>query len=139
MTTDAHPDTAPAAGTRVRGLARGQVTGLMVQFLLGMVIEVAGLPSRASGGAHLTSVGALVVHVLVAAGLAAGAAVIVRAAAQTPDWRQWLARAGAAAIGVSIASGILTLVTSSGWWSYAMAVGFTAALAAYGGLLIPVT
>jgi hypothetical protein len=111
----------------------------MVQFLLGMVIYMAGVPSRARGSAHTVSMVALSAHVVVAIGLAAGAVLILRATAATHDWRRWLAGAGAAVIAVAAAAGILTLATSSGWWSFVMAAGFTAALLAYGGLLIPVT
>jgi hypothetical protein len=120
-------------------LARYQATGLMVQFLLGMVIYLIGLPSRLSGEAHTASIVFVFIHVLLAMGLAAGAAWIIRATADAPDWRRWLARGGAAAIGTAFAAGILTLVTSNGWWSFVMAAGFTGALVAYGGLLIPAT
>lgn len=122
---------------RARYLARYQATGLMLQFLLGMVIYVVGLPSRVTGQAHTASVAFVLVHVLLAVTLAVGAAWIIRATAGAPDWRRWLARGGAGAIAVAFAGGILTLVTSNGWWSFVMATGFTGALVAYGGLLIP--
>jgi len=127
---------APAAD-RARYLAQFQTLGLMVQFLLGMVVYMAGVPSRARGDAQTLSIVVLSVHVVVAIGLAAGAVLILRAAAAAHDWRRWLARAGAAVIAVAVVAGILTLATNNGWWSYAMAAGFTAALMAYGGLLIP--
>jgi hypothetical protein len=120
-------------------LARYQAAGLMVQFLLGMVIYLIGLPSRLKGEAHTASIVFVILHVLLAVGLAAGAAGIIRATAGAPDWRRWLARSGAGAIGAALAAGVLTLVTSNGWWSFVMAAGFTAALVAYGGLLIPAT
>ncbi|MBO0774910.1 MAG: hypothetical protein J2P34_01240, partial [Actinobacteria bacterium] len=41
-----------------------------------------------------------------------------------------------AAIGVTVTAGILTLLTSSNWWSYAMAAGFAAALLTYASLLV---
>jgi len=51
----------------------------------------------------------------------------------------WHRRAitGAAAIAVAVVAGILTLITKNNWWSYTMAVGFIAALLAYGSLLLP--
>lgn len=122
---------------RARYLARYQATGLMLQFLTGMVIYVVGLPSRVTGEAHTASIVFVLVHVLLAVSLAAGAAWIIRATAGEPDWRRWLARGGAGAIATAGAGGILTLVTSSGWWSFVMAAGFAGALVAYGGLLIP--
>jgi putative intracellular protease/amidase len=49
------------------------------------------------------------------------------------------AMTGAAAIAMAVAAGILTLVTPSNWWSYAMAAGFIAALICHGSLLLPAT
>lgn len=137
VTADAERVVSAAGSDRARFLAQFQTLGLAVQFLLGMVLYMVGVPSRASGGAHTASIGILSAHVVVTAGLVAGAALIIRATAGTQRWRRWLARGGAAAIGAAAVAGIITLITRSGWWSYGMAVGFTAALAAYGGLLIP--
>jgi hypothetical protein len=136
MTGDRARVMAEAGADRARYLSQYQTLGLMVQFLLGMVIYIAGVPSRARGSAHMVSIAVLSAHVVVGLGLAAGAVLILRA---TRDWRRWLARAGAAVIAVAAAAGIVTLVTSNGWWSYVMAAGFTAALMAYVGLLIPAT
>jgi hypothetical protein len=138
MTSDA-ARMAAAGADRVRSLSQYQTLGLMVQFLLGMVIYMAGVPSRARGNAHTISVVVLSAHVVVAIGVAAGAVLILRATAGTHDWRRWLARAGAAVIAVAAAAGVLTLITNNGWWSYVMAAGFTVALMAYVGLLIPAT
>ena len=66
----------------------------------------------------------------------AGAFVVVRAAARAGSrWRR-LAIWGAAAIVVTVGAGILTLITKSNWWSYAMAVGFIASLLIYGGIVV---
>ena len=37
---------------------------------------------------------------------------------------------------MTVAAGILTMLTTSNWWSFAMAAGFIAALLIYGNLLI---
>ncbi len=124
---------------RARNLSQYQLLGLMLQFLVGMVFYMVGIPSRTTGSAHTGSILVLSAHALLTVGLAAGAAWIIRATVGTPDWRSWLARGGAIAIAVAAAAGLLTLVTHSGWWSFVMAVGFTAALLAYAGLLIPAT
>lgn len=139
MTGDAERVTTAASADRVRALSRHQALGLMIQFLLGMVIYVVGLPSRARGSAHTASIMVLAAHVLVALALTVGAVLIIRATAGSPDWRRRLAHGGAAAIVAAAAAGFITLATSNGWWSYVMAVGFVGALVAYGGLLIPVT
>lgn len=44
---------------------------------------------------------------------------------------------GAAAIAAALAAGVLTTITKSNWWSYAMAAGFVASLLSYGSLLLP--
>jgi hypothetical protein len=138
-TGGAQQGTAAAGADRPRQLSQYQVLGLMVQFLLGMVLYMTGVPARARGGAHTFSLVILAAHLLLAAGLVAGAVLILGATAGTHDWRLWLARGGAAGIGTAAAAGLLTLALNNGWWSYVMAVGFTVALMAYGGLLIPAT
>jgi hypothetical protein len=62
----------------------------------------------------------------------------VQAARLGGRWRRQ-AIAGAAAIAVAVAAGILTLITTSNRCSYTMAAGFIAALLAYGSLLLLAT
>ncbi|MGC1283330.1 MAG: hypothetical protein WA895_10400 [Streptosporangiaceae bacterium] len=45
----------PADLTKARHLARHQVMGLTGTFLLGMAVNLIGLPSQTSGGAHIVS------------------------------------------------------------------------------------
>jgi hypothetical protein len=127
-------DTPPTAA--VRHLARHQVMGLASVFLLGMAVNLIGLPSQTSGVAHLASVAFLAAHALIALGLVIGTVLLLRAAARLGGRWRGQATAGAAAIAVAVAAGILTVITSSNWWSYAMAAGFIAALLAYGSLLL---
>jgi hypothetical protein len=128
-----------AGSDRARTLSQYQLLGLMFQFLVGMVFYMVGVPSHATRSAHTGSLLILAAHALLAAALAAGAVWIIRATAGAPDWQRWLARSGAGAIAVAAVAGLLTLVTRSGWWSFVMAAGFTVALLAYAGLLIPAT
>ena len=120
----------------VRHLARHQVMGLAVQFLLGVAVGLIGLPSQARGGAQTASTVFLAAHVVIALGLAVGAILVIRATAGLPDQSRRLAILGTAAIAAAIAAGVLTMTTRSNWWSYGMALGFIAALLAYGGLLV---
>ena len=125
----------PADLTNVRHLARHQVMGLTAIFLLGMAVNLIGVPSQTSGGAHIASLAFLAAHVLIALGLVLGAVMILRA---IPDNRRiWRKQAilGATAISVTAAAGVLTLLTKSNWWSYAMAAGFITALLTYGSML----
>ena len=129
----------PPGLARVRHLARHQVMGLASVFLLGMAVNLTGPPSQTSGAAHLASIAFLAAHVLIALGIVIGTVLLLRAGARLGGrWRRQ-AITGAAAIIVAVTAGILTLMTTSNWWSYAMAAGFIAALLAYGSLLLPTT
>jgi hypothetical protein len=125
----------PPGLASVRHLARHQIMGLVSVFLLGMAVNLTGLPSQTSGGAHLASIAFLAAHALIALGLIIGTVLLLRAAARLGG--QWRRRAVADTAAVT--AGILTVLTSSNWWSYIMAVGFITALLAYGSLLLPVT
>jgi uncharacterized protein (DUF983 family) len=72
---------------------------------------------------------------LIAAGLAVGAVLVLRGTAGAPRWRH-LATWGALAIMATISAGVLTTITHSNWWSYAMASGFIASLLIYGSLVV---
>jgi peptidoglycan/LPS O-acetylase OafA/YrhL len=125
----------PADLTKARHLARHQIMGLTATFLLGMAVNLIGPPSQTSGGAHTASLAFLAAHMLIALSLVLGAVMLVRA---TPSGRRtWRKQAilGAAAISVTAAAGVLTLLTQSNWWSYAMAAGFITALLVYGSIL----
>ena len=123
----------------VRHLACHQVMGLTSVFLLGMAVNLIGLPSQTSAGAHLASIAFLAAHTLIGLGLVIGTVLVLRAAARLGGRWRTRAIAGTAAIAVAVAAGILTLVAKSNWWSYAMAAGFIAALLAHGSLLLPAT
>jgi hypothetical protein len=105
---------------RVRHLARHQVMGLASVFLLGMAVNLTGLPAETSGAAHLASIALLAAHVLIALGIVTGTVLLLRAAARLGGWWRRQAIAGTAAIAVAVAAGILTLTAGSNWWSYAM-------------------
>ena len=133
---NATPRTTRAARTGARYLARHQVMGLAAQFLLGMALSLTGQPSETTGAARIASTVLLAVHVLIALGLAAGAVMVIRAAAGGAAQQRRLAWWGGAAIVVTIAAGVLTTITRTSGWSYAMAAGFVVALGLYGGLLV---
>ena len=65
----------------VRHLARHQILGLTAQFLLGMAVDLLGLPSQATGAAQTASTVFLAAHVLIAVGLAVGAILVIGATA----------------------------------------------------------
>jgi heme A synthase len=109
------------AGTR--HLARHQVMGLAAQFLLGMAVNLLGLPSQAKGTAHTATTVFLAAHMLITVGLLAGAIMIIRATARPQNPSRQLAICGAIAIAATTAAGILTRTTKSNWWSYTLVYG----------------
>jgi len=56
--------------------------GLAVQFLLGMAVNLLGLPAQTTGAAHAATLAFLAAHIVVSAGMLAGAFMVVRAATQ---------------------------------------------------------
>jgi hypothetical protein len=116
--------------------ARDQIIKLVIQFLLGMAVNLIGLPSQTAGAAKITTMVFLGLHLLVALGLGLGAFLTVRETIILGTKLVRLAWLGAASIGVSIASGILTMATESNWWSYLMAVGFITAFICYGTIYV---
>lgn len=125
----------PADLTKARHLARHQVMGLTGTFLLGMAVNLIGLPSQTSGGGHIAGLAFLAAHVLIALGLVLRAVMILRAIPRGSGMWRKQAILGAAAISATTAAGVLTLLTKSNWWSYAMAAGFITALLTYGSIL----
>jgi hypothetical protein len=111
--------------------------GLLVfQFLLGMAVNLIGLPDELHAGLAKTSDQLLLaLHVLLALGLLINAIIIMRLAGEAAKRGQGLSRGAGAAIGVAIVAGLLTMsAPGSNWWSYLMAVAFVAAFALYGRL-----
>ena len=98
----------PPSPAPVRHLARHQVMGLASVFLLGMAVNLIGLPSQTSGVAHPAGIAFLAAHALIALGLVIGTLLLRAAARMGGRWRRQ-ATAGAAAIAVAVAAGILTV------------------------------
>jgi hypothetical protein len=130
-------ETTTASRTGVHHLASRQVMALSAQFLIGMALALIGQPSQTTGAAHTASDVLLGLHILVAAGLIAAAAQIIRFA--RGDRQRQLAYGGAAAIVLTVGTGVLTVITKSNWLSYAMAVGFITSLLVYVSLQVQAT
>ena len=113
-----------------------QVMGLSAQFLLGMAVNLIGLPSQTTGTAHTASNILLGLHILLAAALVANAVMVMRAARNGGSQQRQLARWAAALIALTFVAGVLALITKSNWWSYAMATGFITSLGLYVALLV---
>ncbi len=114
--------------------SRDQLSGLSIMFLLGMAVNLIGLPSEVDGGAKIATRIFLILHGIIGLSLAIGAISVV-ARARNSSYAQ-AARIGLVTIVLTVVCGILTAITKSNWWSYAMAVGFLADFWIYGLLFI---
>lgn len=111
---------------------------LTAQFLLGMAVNLIGVPGELNPGLAKTSSSILLLlHVLIALALIANAIYIWRLTSRRSAPVHRLAHYGMAAIGAAILGGILTLTAPLGnLWSYLMAVAFIAAFGIYGRLSV---
>ena len=113
-----------------------QVMLLSMQFLLGMAVNLIGLPSETQGPTHTATTLLLGLHVLVALGLFTNGLILNRLAASYGSKARRLARLGTAGIVTAMAGGLLTLTAPWGnVWSYMMAAAFLAVFGFYGQLL----
>jgi len=114
--------------------ARDQLGGMSLMFLLGMGVNLIGLPAEVSGGARTATSILLSVHVLIGLGLLAGGVSTVRRARSSAFIRQsWT---GLVALILTVLCGVMTAVTKSNWWSYGMSVGFITNFWIYGSLYV---
>lgn len=114
--------------------ARGQLGGLSAIFLLGMAVNLIGLPSQTTGSAKTVATVLLVLHILIGLGLVAGGISTILKARSSMFLKQ--ARIGLVVIVLTFLCGIMNVNTKSNWWSYAMSVGFMVVFWVYGILFI---
>ncbi len=114
----------PAGHADQRHLARHMGMGLTFQFLLGMAVNLIGQPSQTTGDARIAST----------AFLAARARLCGHGHRRDPGRQgrsvpgQPVAQSGNLECGRHrrhLAAGVLTTITKSNWWSYAMATGLS--------------
>ncbi|HSW77254.1 MAG TPA: hypothetical protein VLG36_00470 [Candidatus Chromulinivoraceae bacterium] len=119
---------------RINKQARDQLLGLTAMFLLGMGVNLIGLPSEVTGGQQTATSILLSLHVLIGLSLVAGSIVTV-VRAKSSDFMK-LAWIGLATILITLLCGIMTAATESNWWSYGMSIGFIANFWIYGALFV---
>lgn len=120
--------------TRLRHGARQAIIALTLLFLLGMAVNLIGLPSETSGGVKAATSVLLGLHVFIAIGLLAGAVGTAAAARKVGGSLGKLAWIAAAGVVVTFTAGVLTMATEENWWSYVMAAGFITVLLTYGAI-----
>lgn len=116
----------------LRTRARGVLTGLLAQLILGMAVNLLGLPGETTGAARIATSVSLILHVLIAVVLVVAAVLTALIAGRTEPRHPGLGWIGFAVIIVTFAAGVLTMMTNSGWLSFIMAAGTTASLVIYG-------
>jgi hypothetical protein len=113
-----------------------QIGMLTAELLLGMAVNLIGVPSQTTGGAQAATTIFLSLHVLIGIGLIVGSLLTVRLALKAGPQFIRLAWAGVVLIALTFIAGALTMATNNNWLSYLMAVGFMASLLLYGALLV---
>ncbi len=131
---NSRPNTGPGGPLILR--ARAQISMLTIMFLLGMAVNLIGMPSEVSGGAKTATSIFLGLHVLVSLGLLVGAGLTIRLASAAGENLRRLAWIGGVLIVITFLAGVLTLAFDNNWWSYLMAAGFIASYLVYIGLLM---
>ncbi len=116
--------------------AHAQLNMLTLMFLLGMGVNLIGLPSEATHGAKTVTSVLLGLHILIAIGLIVGATLTIRLAAKQGSAYRKLTYWGGLTTGLTFIAGITTVATDNSWWSYAMALGFIVNAWIYGLLYI---
>jgi hypothetical protein len=115
---------------------QAQLGMLVAMFLLGIAVNLIGLPSEVSGTAKTATTIFLVLHGLLGLGLIINAGLILRLSMKSNAALVKYAQFGLGIIVLTFITGIITVETKSNWWSFAMAVGFAASLPVNGLLLL---
>ena len=124
----------PKQGMLVR--AMNQIRMLTAMFVLGMAVNLIGLPQEATGFAKTTTLISLGLHILIGVGLVIGSVITFRLTRSAAPQLGRLAGIGVALIAVTFIAGVLTLWLKSDWWSYIMALGFIGSFLIYGSLYV---
>jgi hypothetical protein len=112
---------------------KAQFAILIVQFLLGMIVNLIGTPN--SSAAKLAFTITLPLHVLLGIGLLVNSILLIRLAAAKGDQTRTDARAGAAMVLAAFIFGALTVSAPlANLWSFGMAAAFIGAFVMYGRL-----
>jgi hypothetical protein len=135
VATTAQPAGVGAAG-QLNRRARSQLSMLALQFLLGMGVNLIGLPSENTGAAKVITGILLGLHVLLSLGLLVVAGLLMLRSGPMDDAMRNQALVGAVLVVVSFVAGILDTSLGSHWWSFLMAVGFIGAFVVYGRIYV---
>ena len=116
--------------------AMNQIRMLTAMFVLGMAVNLIGLPQETTGFAKTITLISLGLHVLIAVGLVIGSVITLRLTRSAAPQLGRLAGIGVALIVVTFIAGVLTVWLKNDWWSYVMALGFIGSFLIYGALYL---
>jgi hypothetical protein len=109
---------------------------LVLMFVLGIGVNLIGLPSENTGGTKVITGILLVLHILVSIGLLVGAALCLLRSGPLDDAMRSQVLIGGVLIVVAFVAGILDTSLGSAWWSFLMAVTFIGAFVVYGRIYV---
>lgn len=127
-------NTDPARKLSKRALA--QISMLSAQLLLGMAVNLIGLPKEISGNGKIATSIFLVLHVGIGLGLLVGSLMAVKLARRVNSHFMRDAWIGVMLIVSTFAAGVLTMILDNNWWSYVMTVGFLTSFLLYGAMFV---
>ena len=123
---------------KVRSRSLHQIYMLTAMFLLGMAVNLMGLPSELDGSEKTISSVFTALHGIIGIGLIIGSILSVVFATKIGKKISTLAWSGLIFVVLTFVAGILTIAIESDWWSYVMAVGFLATVLIYGAIIVRV-
>lgn len=116
--------------------ASAQISMLVIIFLLGMAVNLLGVPGQLMGSAKTIATVLLSLHIFLALGLLIGAIWLVLISKSASGDTKRLTWLGAIIIVLTILTGIGTIGTLNNWWSFAMSVGFIVSFLIYGKIYV---
>lgn len=117
---------------RLRRIVAWQFALLIGQFVIGMAVNLIGLPSEQTGLIKTVSSVLLGLHVLTGIGIVVLSVLSLVFAGKDRVGISAMAWRAAGSVYVAFAAGVLNLVTGNDWWSFLMTAGAAGSLLFYG-------
>lgn len=124
------------AAAKLADRSRRQIIMLAVIFLVGMAVNILGMPSETQGMIMTLSNILTGLHALIGIGLITGGILTLRIAYKSARKYVKLAWSGFVAVLAAFVAGIAMMATESDWWSFVMATAFLAAMLLYGAIVV---
>ncbi|HSW75232.1 MAG TPA: hypothetical protein VLG16_05195 [Candidatus Saccharimonadales bacterium] len=116
--------------------AMAQIGMLSAQLLLGMAVNLIGLPKEVNGSAKVATTSFLILHIGIGIGLLIGSLMAVKLARKVNSHFVRDAWIGVLLVVTTFVVGVLTMILGNNWLSYIMTVGFLASFLLYGAMFV---